>query len=194
MPYPHLTKTELVFIEEYQVLDKTGRGEVNDLIKALDWSIKKEVDIVNISFGFQVHNKRLKEKIREVIQSNIIIVAASGNSYGLKGDYPAIYEEVLSIGSINKEMKRSNFSSKGNIDFVLPGEDILSTNNIGGYSSFSGTSFAAAHATGMIALILSEDKTFKLTDEITFNLEQWDKQSYGKGLLTLRKEEIINEF
>lgn len=182
-----------VEIYDIKVLDENGVGEVDDLIEALDYSMKNNVDIVNISFGFQLNDKKLKEKVKEVSQNNIIIIAASGNSYGLKGDYPANYTEVFSKGSINKDLKRSKFSSKGNIDFVQPGEDILSTNNTGDYSHFSGTSFAAAHTTGVISLLLSENTTLSLTEEFIISFENWKNASYGKGLLTLRKKEFINE-
>lgn len=183
-----------VEVFDVKVLDEAGFGEVDDLIEALDWSMKNNVDIINISFGFQTNDADLKRKINDVIKSGIIIVAAAGNTYGLKGDYPAMYDGVLSIGSLDKEKKRSNFTSKGNIDFVSPGEDILSTDHNGSYSYFSGTSFASSHVTGLIALLLSENIDSNFSEDIIFSEEEWTKKSHGNGLLTLRKEDIINEY
>ncbi len=65
-------------------------------------------------------------------------------------------KNVISISSVNKEFKRASSSAKGKIDFAAPGVDILSTNQDGGYSTYSGTSFATAFATGVIAALLAE--------------------------------------
>src|SRR5690606_5550156 len=94
-----------------------------------------------------------KETINSALQKGIIIVASIGNTYGMRGDYPAIYEGVYSVASINKDLQRSNFSAKRNIDFVMPGENIISTDQEGKYSTFSGTSFSTAYATSLISLL-----------------------------------------
>ncbi|WP_242264208.1 S8 family serine peptidase [Bacillus cereus group sp. BfR-BA-01400] len=49
-----------------------------------------------------------------------MVVAASGNTYGLGVDYPAKYENIISISSVNKEFKRASSSAKGKIDFAAP--------------------------------------------------------------------------
>ncbi len=60
---------------------------------------------MNISFGVQSDNPKLKEAIDEALDKEIIIVAASGNTLGLSVDYPAKYENVISVSAIKENLK-----------------------------------------------------------------------------------------
>lgn len=194
-----------VEIYDVKFLDSNGNGSVDDLIDALIWSIENEVDIINLSFGFQTEDTRLRVVIDQAINNNIVIVASIGNTYGMRGDYPAVYNDVFSITSINNELFRSTFSSKKDIDFAMPGEDIYTTDKDGGYSTFSGTSFATAHATGIIAQLLiqyrydnnnySSDLGLKqyLIDH-SYSKLNWEFDDYGNGILQLRKEDKNENF
>ncbi|MBN6887496.1 S8 family serine peptidase [Cytobacillus horneckiae] len=182
------------FAEIYnvKVLDENGRGNANNLIKGIKWCIDNDIDLINISFGYQKDNKKLKDIIDKAISKNIIIVAAAGNTYGFKTDYPANYNNVISVTSLDKELQRSSFAALGKIDFALPGEEILSTDNNGDYSLFEGTSFATAYASGVISVLLSKYKNeeIKLTfseyiKKFVVNKEEWDTVNYGKGLLKI---------
>ncbi|MGR5984450.1 S8 family peptidase [Bacillus cytotoxicus] len=155
-----------VQLYDVKVLDNQGKGEVNHLIEGIRWCIEQRVNILNISFGLQSETPELKKAIDEAVDSGIIVVAASGNTYGLGVDYPAKYENVISISSVNKEFKRASSSAKGKIDFAAPGVDILSTNQDGGYSIYSGTSFATAFATGVISVLLAESDNMLNLDQI----------------------------
>lgn len=190
-------------VEMYDVklLDDKGNGDIHDLIEAIEWCIENEVDIINLSFGFHTENESLKEVIDRALLEGIIIIAAIGNTYGMRGDYPALYEGVYSITSVNENLKRSSFAAKKNIDFAMPGENIYTTDRDGGYSSFSGTSFATAYATGIISNLLLEYRGkpnyFKQStsfDEYlkkhTFFSEEWTFNDYGFGILNLRGEEL----
>ena len=190
-------------IYDVKVLDDEGKGNVDHFIEAIEWCIEEQIDMINISFGFQTDNDELKQTIDKAISKGIIIVASAGNNYGMKTDYPAKYENVISITSIDKKLQRSNFASRQEIDFALPGEEILTTNNDGGYSLFNGTSFATAHATGIIALILADYRINKLNkemffmdylDDFSFKFDCWEKLDYGKGLLTFKKRDDMIEF
>lgn len=127
-------------IYDVKVLDNEGKGNIDHFIEAIEWCIEEQIDIINISFGFQTDNDELKQTIDKAISKGIIIVASAGNNYGMKTDYPAKYENVISITSIDGELQRSNFASRQEIDFALPGEEILTTNNDDEYSLFNGTS------------------------------------------------------
>ncbi|MBY7114872.1 S8 family serine peptidase [Bacillus sp. 17RED48] len=188
-----------VELYDVKVLSETGKGEIKEFIKGIEWCIKQDVDIMNISFGVQVHYPELEKAINKAIDSGIIVVAASGNTFGFGVDYPAKYKDVISISSVDKNFKRPISAAKGKIDFVAPGEKILSTDKNGGYSEFSGTSFAAAYASNYIAELLASELNSKGKDinsfrvkELLINLSKdlgvdgFDS-SYGYGVL-IKKE------
>ena len=92
-----------VILYDVKVLNEKGGGKINDVIEGIEWCIKKNVDIINISFGFSSEKEGLKEAIDKAINHNIIITAASGNTLGLTVDYPAKYHNVLSISSFDEK-------------------------------------------------------------------------------------------
>lgn len=91
-------------IYDIKLLDAQGNGSIDHLVEAIKWCIDKQVDFINISFGFQTHNAELESNIEKALQQGITIVAAAGNTYGLATDYPAKLAGVLSIGSINEKI------------------------------------------------------------------------------------------
>lgn len=67
-----------VEIYDVKVLDDNLNGNVNDIINGIKWSIKNDVDIINMSFGFQSYDKELQKIIHEAKQKGIILVGAVG--------------------------------------------------------------------------------------------------------------------
>lgn len=142
-----------------KVLNKKGSGQYEWIINGIDYAIEQKVDIISMSLGGPNDMPELHEAIKKAISNNILVVCAAGN----EGDgddstdefaYPGCYNEVISVGAINLERRSSDFSNSHNeIDLVAPGEKILSTYLKGKYATLSGTSMAAPHASGALALI-----------------------------------------
>ncbi|AHN21694.1 MULTISPECIES: S8 family peptidase [Lysinibacillus] len=143
-----------VEIYNVKVLNTQGKSDFQTVINGIEWSIKNDVDIINISFGFETNNLEFEKVIKKALAEGIIIVAASGNTLGLRVDYPAKYEGVISVSALKPDFTSYSYSGKGKIDYAAPGKNILSTDKNGGYSIFNGTSFAAAFVTGSIAYLL----------------------------------------
>ncbi|MBB5355308.1 subtilisin family serine protease [Anoxybacillus mongoliensis] len=188
-----------VEIYSVKVLDDKGRGKVRDLVRGIQWCIDNRVQVMNISFGMSSDNSELREAIETAINSGIIVVAAAGNNYGGKTDYPANYKDVISVTAVNSNYKMASFSARGKIDFSAPGVDILTTSNNGGYGMYSGTSLAAAYVTGIVAIILEEPEQFgiskykknkKFSSEMINILRRYsvkigNKTYYGNGFVKL---------
>ncbi|SNZ16056.1 Subtilase family protein [Terribacillus aidingensis] len=177
-----------------KVLNDKGGGKVEDIVKGIEWSIKQDADIINMSFGFQKDNPKLKSAIDLAIENNITIISSAGNNIGLSTDYPAAYKDVISISSINKDMKRDNLTSKGKVDFVSPGVNLAVFKPDGTKDVASGTSLATALATGIVANLMTREQ-FERPEEVKQYLtknaiplgEKKAENSYGLGLIRYDK-------
>ncbi|MBP2076956.1 S8 family serine peptidase [Oceanobacillus polygoni] len=179
-----------IILYDVKVLNDKGEGTIEDIINGIMWSVEQEVDVINISFGFFDDKKGLHDAIRAATKEGIVVTAAAGNTMGLSVDYPAKYEEVLSIASIDKNFNIDPQSGYGKIDYSAPGVNVISTDNQGGISEFSGTSFATAYASGVIASIVSTESNITNIKQLldTYTLRLNEKPFFGEGIITFKKE------
>lgn len=150
-----------------KVLDKENTASVSTIIKAIEWCIENKIDIINMSFGMDQYSVVLAEEISKAFDNGILLIASAGND-AKKIQYPAAYPEVISVGSIDKDLKESVFSKNQMVDLVAPGEEVQTTGFVGSYSITEGTSIAAAHVTGVAAAIKSARK--HVTNEMLKNV------------------------
>lgn len=84
-----------------------------------------------------------------------LVVFAAGNE-NIQYGPPGNYEPCVAVGSITNTGARSGFSNYGDwVDICAPGSSIVSTYPGGGYVTYSGTSMACPHVSGVAALIVS---------------------------------------
>ena len=142
-----------VQIAPYRVLDGSGLGTYSNVAAAVVRATDEGSRIINLSLGGSAPSQVLKDAIDYATDRSVTVIAATGNT-GQEGIlYPARYNNVIAVGSIDPNMARSSFSTFGaELDVLAPGRDILTTNISGGYGLQSGTSFAAPHVAGAIAL------------------------------------------
>lgn len=147
-----------VQLYDVKVLNDKGKTDYETVIRGIEWCINNNIQIINMSFGFESNNLDLERAINRALDKGIIIVAASGNSLGLRVDYPAKYDGVISVSALKEDLTRYSYSGKGKIDYAAPGVNILTTNNKGGYTIVHGTSFASAFVTGSIAALIGDSE------------------------------------
>lgn len=173
-----------------KVLDKFGEGTIEAVISGLNWCISKNIRLINMSFSLQNDNKELRDTIQKAIDAGIIIIASGSNSTGGIVGYPATYHNVISVTSVNKRLKVGKTSPTGKIDFAVPGVDIISTGLFGSYKKVTGTSFAAPHLTGIIALLLSKEHNATqpsiIEDLKKLSLSLGDDKWYGNGIVIIK--------
>jgi len=138
-----------------KVIGADGSGSIRNLVKGVQWAMDHNVSIICMSLSISYNNPTLKEVLNEAYNRGILLVAAAGNTGG-KVTYPARYETVIAVGSVDSNDKVAKNSATGpEVEVVAPGVNINSTLPGGRYAVWSGTSFAAGYVTGALALLLS---------------------------------------
>lgn len=143
-----------------------GNIEIENLIEGIDYAVRQDVDIINISAGVKNTSDALYQAIRSAYEKGIIVVAASGNYMENDLLYPAKYEEVIAAGALSKD--GTIISPTGKLEkkiVYLPGENIVTASIDNGYTGINGTSASTPVLSGIIALMLEKNKTLT-NDEI----------------------------
>jgi len=174
-------ENKAIQLKAYQTHGKNGKGSLFDVIKALDYAVTDDVDIINMSFVYMEENQHGTEpknafKIalsRAFALSEMLIVAAAGNddndndfSNNLTGlsAFPASFDDpnIIAVASSNCALERSNFSNYGinAVDVFAPGENILGLNHFWQPVVISGTSQATAFVTQLATFLGSHQASF----------------------------------
>lgn len=150
-----------------KAIDRTGSGKLSWVVNAINYAVKLKVDIISMSLGMSQSNNKLERAIKEAINKDILVVCAAGNDDGnsesFEYSYPAAYTDVISVGAIDKNGVPASFSNSNlAIDLLAPGVNILSTFPNNQFAILSGTSMAAPHVSGSLALLKTgHTKNFK---------------------------------
>lgn len=136
-------------------------------------------------------------------RGSIVVVAAGNNNFDASKSSPGNCEDVITVGATDKNGKRSYFSNYGSrVDVSAPGGDrrywgggILSTLNAGktapgkaDYAEYQGTSMAAPHVAGIVALMKAVDPKLtyaqakKVLQSTSQNVE-CDQSACGSGIV-----------
>lgn len=163
-----------------KVLNQKGNGNISDMIQGMNWILKHSkplnIRIVNISIGAN-HNKDsdesspLIQKVNELWDSGLVVVAAAGNKGPLRHSIsaPGNSRKIITVGSSDGKDTNTNIhpgigpthSCIKKPDIVAPGFRIISCSSYPNrnekqlYSIKSGTSMSTPMVSGAIALLLS---------------------------------------
>jgi subtilisin len=193
---------------------------INGLQWIYNNQIRKRIRLANMSLGVSTDSPPLKSAIEKLSSHDTIMVASAGNSCsddpgqeegaGDEGDgltcdapqttvkYPAAYSGVLAVTATDDNDRIAYYSLAGpEVAVTAPGgvrtdKRILSTYPGGWYSFGSGTSQAAAHVTGALALklqqqqALSSDDMRWLLQHTATVLEGYSRMQQGWGLIAVQ--------
>ena len=157
-----------------KVLAATGGGTISDIAEAIIFAADNGANVINMSLGGGGESKLMQEAIDYAYKKGVVIVAAAGNSNRNAAFYPARYPKVIAVSATGSTGEKAPYSNYGaGIDVAAPGGAIARGKNgekgdtSGGilqntidprtkqsvFSAFQGTSMAAPHVSGVVALI-----------------------------------------
>ncbi len=172
-----------------RVLDAQGSGDAADVASGIRYAIRNGVDVINLSMEVEGGGivgdllgdgaQDVRDAINEAVGQGIVVVVAAGNQGAAECNAAVANNNALCVGSIDMSNQLSPFSNydgdQQNTYLVAPGgdgvtceSDIYSTvlrtvqqqcSDRKGYESFSGTSMAAPHVSGIAAMLLSKGLT-----------------------------------
>ena len=124
------------FTSTYIEALRFAAGISNDTGQVADTS-NGPIKVANMSLGGPGYSSVTQAAINDVVSAGLMIVASSGNDGDDNGggiNYPASYDNVISVGSTNASQTRSYFSQYNNrVDIAAPGGDLRVDDNGDGW-------------------------------------------------------------
>jgi subtilisin family serine protease len=112
-----------------------------NLARAINYAIERRANIINLSLGGPP-NRLLSSLIDTATNRGIAVVAAYNEDLPL-GGFPASHQRVIAVSQQGVSIGRG---------YAAPGMDIPTTKPGGGWTFVTGSSYSAAHITGLLAL------------------------------------------
>jgi hypothetical protein len=157
-------KVRVLAVRAFAGGQESARGTTFNILKGLDWAAGKKARIVNMSFAGPV-DPMMRVMLASAYARGMVLIAAVGNA-GPRSPplYPAADRHVIGVTATDANDNLLPTANRGpQVTVAAPGVDILADAPDGAYQITSGTSIAAAHASGVAALLLARDP--KLTPE-----------------------------
>lgn len=175
-----------------RVLDANNTATLDRVIEGIYWCIDNHMDIINMSFGTDTYSVALEQAICDAEKAGILLLASAGNGgNNSKVEYPAAFEQVIAVGSVDKNAELTKESATGTeIELVAPGSQILTDGAFGGTLVAGGTSLSVAHVTGAAAIIWQQDLNKKSQFIRTVLAESsrslGEDNKFGNGLIDVK--------
>jgi hypothetical protein len=151
-------KVKLLAVRAFSGDKDSAQGTTFNILKGLDWAASKNARIVNMSFAGPA-DPMFRDMLAKAHGRGIVLIAAVGNA-GPRSPplYPAADPDVIGVTATDAEDKLLPQANRGpQVAVAAPGVQVLEPAPEGAYQITTGTSVAAAHASGVAALLLARD-------------------------------------
>jgi hypothetical protein len=151
-------KVKLLAIRAFGGEGEGAQGTTFNILKGLDWAASKNARIVNMSFAGPA-DAMFRDMLAKAHARGIVLIAAVGNA-GPRSPplYPAADPGVIGVTATDADDKLLVQANRGRqVAVAAPGVQVLVPSPDDKYAFTTGTSVAAAHATGVVALMLARN-------------------------------------
>src|SRR5215472_7738168 len=138
------------------------RGTSFDIFKSLQWAADNGARVINMSFAGPA-DPTLHRMLAGAYAKDIVLVAAAGNNGPDAGPaFPGADPDVIAVTATDADDRTFKLANHGKyIAVAAPGVEILAVAPDASYQVTTGTSVAAAHVSGIVALLLQRDPALK---------------------------------
>jgi subtilisin family serine protease len=150
-------EASVVAIKVFDERTTSAEATSFQILKGLDEAMRRGVKVINMSFAGP-YDVMLERKLRQAYAKGIVLVAAAGNAGPDSPPlYPAADPTVIAVTATDASDKPFAMAVRGaHVALAAPGVDILVPSPGGVYQLTTGTSVAAAHVSGAVALMLEK--------------------------------------
>jgi subtilisin family serine protease len=139
---------------------QTPEATTRQILAGLEWAISKGARIINMSFAGP-YDPMLQLAMKKASDRGVVLIAAAGNA-GPKSPplYPAADRHVIAVTATDENDRLFSQANQGAyVAVAAPGVDITVPGPDGTYQLTTGTSVAAAHVSGVAALLIERHPT-----------------------------------
>lgn len=144
-----------------RVLGDDGSGTNNGVARGIYYAADNGANVINLSLGGG-YSSEIESAIQYASSRGAIVVMSAGNDGMSEPGYPGHHATQwgLVVGAVDSYVTIADFSNRAGYDsqmqyVVAPGVEIESTVPGDYYDFMNGTSMAAPHVAGVVALMLS---------------------------------------
>ncbi len=150
--------------------DGACRRECNftahNLARAIDYAVSKHARIIDLSLaGARRLGPAFEASLGRAVKAGAVVIVAAGNGGGRQPEWPGRYAadprfsgSVVAVGAVDKDGEMAAFSDRAGASrahyIAAPGQKVVTDCDAATCAIISGTSFAAPHVAGALALIM----------------------------------------
>ena len=136
------------------------------ILAGLDWAVQHGARIVNMSFAGP-EDPVLRQALGNARKQGVVLIAAAGNAGPDSAPaYPGADPNVIAVTATDKDDRVFAMANRGSyVALAAPGVDILTAAPNGAMQLATGTSVAAAHVSGIAALLIERKPSLR-PDEV----------------------------